>query len=173
MVTWAAFEAAAPELAAHGRRLLYQFDVGLGFLATVRRDGGPRLHPMCPILCDGALYAFIVTMSYKRGDLLRDGRYAMHTFPSPPPEPPSTTGDEEFYIDGRASRVDDRALRQRVVESTGGRLGTHHFEELWTFDVDRVLHTVWHNWATPQTYPVYTKWSPAKGLRVEGGRLGA
>ena len=44
MATWAALEAAAPELAAEGRRLFYQFGVGSGFLVTIRKDGGPRLH---------------------------------------------------------------------------------------------------------------------------------
>jgi hypothetical protein len=38
-----------------GRDLLYQFGVGLGFLSTVRRDGGPRVHPICPILHDDQL----------------------------------------------------------------------------------------------------------------------
>jgi hypothetical protein len=28
--------------------MLYHFGVPLGYLATVRRDGGPRLHPFCP-----------------------------------------------------------------------------------------------------------------------------
>ena len=44
MLTWAEFAHARPDLAEAGRRLLYQFGVGLGFLATVRADGGPRLH---------------------------------------------------------------------------------------------------------------------------------
>jgi hypothetical protein len=54
---WAEFEAAMPEMAAEGRKLLYRFGSGLGFLATVRPDGGPRLHPMCPILAEGGLWA--------------------------------------------------------------------------------------------------------------------
>ena len=41
MVTWAEFAAAEPELADAGRSQLYQFGVGLAFLATVRRDGAP------------------------------------------------------------------------------------------------------------------------------------
>ena len=44
MVTWNEFASAAPELAAAGRTLINQFQVGLAFLATVRKDGGPRLH---------------------------------------------------------------------------------------------------------------------------------
>lgn len=50
MVTWREFAAAAPDLAEAGRALLTQFGVGLAFLATVRRDGAPRLHPVCPVL---------------------------------------------------------------------------------------------------------------------------
>ncbi|GIU89866.1 MAG: hypothetical protein KatS3mg010_0965 [Acidimicrobiia bacterium] len=34
-----------PGMAAAGRRLLYQFGPGPGYLATVRDDGSRRLHP--------------------------------------------------------------------------------------------------------------------------------
>ncbi len=77
METWGSFAAVAPALAAMGRHFLYQYGVGLGFLATVRRDGGPRVHPICPILTDGALLALIVP-GPKLDDLRRDGRYALH-----------------------------------------------------------------------------------------------
>ena len=50
MVTWKEFAGAQPELAETGRSLLLQFGVGLAFLATVRKDGAPRLHPVCPVL---------------------------------------------------------------------------------------------------------------------------
>ena len=45
MVRWKEFAADEPDLADVGRPLLFQFKVGLAFLATVRRDGAPRLHP--------------------------------------------------------------------------------------------------------------------------------
>ena len=48
MTTWAAFAASAPKLAAVGSRFFYMYGVGIGFLATVRRDGGPRVHPISP-----------------------------------------------------------------------------------------------------------------------------
>src|SRR5438094_338077 len=38
MATWVEFARVAPVLAAEGRRLFYQYGVGLGFLATVRAD---------------------------------------------------------------------------------------------------------------------------------------
>jgi hypothetical protein len=42
MATWRAFEQAAPGLAKRGREILHTFGVPLGYLATVRKDGGPR-----------------------------------------------------------------------------------------------------------------------------------
>ena len=36
MLTWPEFAHALPDLAEAGRRLLYQFGVGLGFLAAIR-----------------------------------------------------------------------------------------------------------------------------------------
>jgi hypothetical protein len=56
VATWAEFESAMPAMAAQGRRLIYIHEVGLGHLATVRNDGGPRLHPMCPLIVDGGLW---------------------------------------------------------------------------------------------------------------------
>jgi hypothetical protein len=71
MVDWKDFESAAPEIAAAGKKLLYQFGLGLAFLATLRRDGAPRLHPICPTVCEGKLCA-LIGPSPKRGDLKRD-----------------------------------------------------------------------------------------------------
>jgi len=48
MATWNEFETDAPDIAAAGRQLLYQFGVGLAFLATLRKDGAPRLHRFAP-----------------------------------------------------------------------------------------------------------------------------
>ena len=72
-VRWGDLEQQAPELAAAGRRLLYQFGLGLGFLATVRPSGSPRLHPFCPIVAEGGLWGFIGP-SPKQQDLRREGR---------------------------------------------------------------------------------------------------
>src|SRR5436190_108155 len=78
-VSWGAFKGSDPQLAVVIRGLLMQYGQGTGYLATVRRDGGPRVHPVSPLLTHDALYCFVVA-SRKRDDLLRDGRYALHTF---------------------------------------------------------------------------------------------
>src|SRR5512139_3524706 len=102
-LTWSEFERAAPELAAAGRRLIYAVGPGgpgLGFLATTRADGGPRVHPVCPAIHDGALCVFVIGASPKRRDLARDGRYAFHAFPG-------RDDDESFYCTGPAREVRD------------------------------------------------------------------
>jgi hypothetical protein len=119
VTTWRELSEARPDLSAAGEGLLYQFGVGLAFLATIRPDTGPRLHPMCPILHDGRLFAFIVP-SPKQRDLDRDGRYAMHCFPP-------ADNEDAFYLTGRARRIDDADLRAAV--------GRRFVEERSSFDV--------------------------------------
>jgi hypothetical protein len=149
MARWADLERAEPEMAAAGKRLFFQHGTGLGFLATVRKDGGPRLHPVCPILCDGGLYVFIVEMSPKKDDLLRDGRYALHAFTPP-------GGGEEFYVTGSAASVAEPAVRAAAALAYGHPV--HDWERLFEFGIGHVLHTVWDNWGTPETWPRYHKW---------------
>jgi len=134
MVTWKEFETRAPALASAGRKLLYQFGPGLAYLATVRKDGAPRLHPICPTIVDGALYAFILNKSPKRGDLARDGRYALHTFPVP-------DGDDEFLLMGRAVAVDDSGLRTAVRDDLRSRgiKGGEAEEGLFGFRIERAM----------------------------------
>jgi hypothetical protein len=108
MLSWEEFERERLDLAGAGRGLLYQFGgVGLAFLATVRRDGGPRVHPMCPLVERGGLFAFLVP-SPKRADLIRDRRYAMHSFPSP-------VNEDAFYLAGVAEARPEADLREAVA----------------------------------------------------------
>jgi hypothetical protein len=116
VLTWPQFAALRPDLAEAGRALLYQFDVGLGFLATTRADGGPRVHPMCPIMTEAGMYAFIVR-GPKQRDLLRDGRYALHSFPCPDNEDAfSCMGSvREVANDGRRHELSDVFVHERAA----------------------------------------------------------
>ncbi len=136
--------------------MLYQFGVGLAFLATVRRDGRPRVHPMCPIITDDGLFAFIVP-SPKRDDLVRDGYYAMHCFPP-------AQNEDAFYITGRAIARDEVPLRESIARiffderKITERPPAFEEEALFEFLVDSCLltrttghgdynprHTVWRS----------------------------
>jgi hypothetical protein len=107
MISWPDFQAQQPGLAGQGARLLYYFGVGLAFLGTVRADGGPRLHPVCPLLTGAGLFAFIVP-SPKQADLHRNGHYAMHSFPL-------DDNEDAFYLTGVARHVQDPATRDRLA----------------------------------------------------------
>ena len=149
MATWAVFEEAEPEMAEAGRALIYQFGIGLGFLATVRKDGGPRLHPFCPVLAVGELWGFIIP-SPKREDLLRDGRFAFHTFP---PE----KVDDEFYVTGTARQVTDQASWDAALasyEEKGGK--AEPSELLFAFDIEQVMWAKYEG--RPSWPPAYRTW---------------
>jgi hypothetical protein len=108
MKTWNEFAALRPDLAEPGRALLYQVGVGLAYLATTRPDGGPRVHPMCPVITARGAFAFIVP-SPKQRDLVRDGRYALHSFPC-------EDNEDAFSCTGRVRPVGDEALRTELGE---------------------------------------------------------
>jgi hypothetical protein len=84
MTTWTEFQQEQPALAHVGRDQFYQHGMGLGFIATVRKDGGPRVHPVCPVISPAGLHVLILP-GPKRGDLRRDGRYSLHTEMFAPP----------------------------------------------------------------------------------------
>ena len=156
--TWAEFAAKRPDLAAVGRRLLYSFGIGLGFLATVRADGGPRVHPICPVLTEAGLYAMILP-GPKLADLRRDPRYALHGETFPPPNQ-----DDAFYLTGTVWEPADAGLWDQIgrqmLEERGASAPWAGFETqvLFEFRIERCLltltsaadgfpagHTIWHH----------------------------
>ncbi len=92
MATWSEFQEAAPEIAQRGEKQLFQFGPGLAFLSTVRKDGGPRLHPVCVNLVDSQL-ALLIVPSPNQRDLLRDDRFEA----AQPAGGATTSGDEAGF----------------------------------------------------------------------------
>ena len=156
--SWGDLAATRGDIAAAGRRLLYAHGIGLGFLATVRADGGPRVHPICPILTDSGLFGMIIP-GPKLDDLRRDHRYALHGETVPPPNQ-----DDAFYVTGIALEVADPiaweeiALQTLAERSTTERWPGFETQVLFEFRVERCLltlthavdgfpagHTVWHH----------------------------
>ena len=150
MKRWSDFAAERPDMADAGRTLIYQFRVGLGYLATVRKDGGPRVHPVCPVIANGSLYVFIGNHSPKRRDLLRDGRFALHSFPNP-------QVDDEFTVRGRAVRVDDATVRQIVYDAYTATGAFTSDDTLFELRLERALHAKYG--PRPSWPPAYTRWS--------------
>jgi len=147
MATWAEFEQAMPDMATHGRRLVHIHGIGLGYLATIRRDGGPRLHPMCPLLVDGRLWTLIGPHGPKCADLRRDGRYAMHAL-SP------KDVDDEFVVMGRAIESSDPERWQAVAGAAKWPVDPD--EVLFELDIERAMLALYtHRGQWP---PAYTIW---------------
>src|SRR2546428_5799844 len=135
--------------------MLLQVGFGLVFLATVRKDGARRLHPLCPVLSNDRLFVLITPTSPKRYDLLRDGRYALQTFPQPKP------GSDEFYIAGKSVLVDDQAARANILRDAKHMADASETAfELW---IDRVMHTTWEHVLTPQMRSKHRKWRAPTG----------
>jgi hypothetical protein len=74
--TWAELERGDPELAAFGRE---RMEGRVVYHATLRADGSPRVHPVSPWFGAGLLGVIFRAHSPKVDEVLRDGRYAMHT----------------------------------------------------------------------------------------------
>jgi hypothetical protein len=152
MVSWSQFEAGAPQIADAGRKLIHQHGIGLAYLASLRKDGAPRLHPICPTVFEGGLYA-LIGPTHKQRDLLRDGRFALHSFPCP-------EVDDEFLVMGRARMIDDESLRSRVLADLKSKGMTSTEDELlFEFQIDRAMHAAYNgpHGTWPPKYAVWTE----------------
>jgi hypothetical protein len=151
-VAWAGLEAAAPDIAVEGRRLI-DARGGEAMLATVRGDEPPRIHPVNVAVVDGRLYAFVIGRSPKRLDLETDGRLALHTHVDP-------AAPTELALRGRARPVGDGPERERVAAG-------------WAFEVDQsytlfafsIASALLGTRATADDWPPrYTSWSSRSGV---------
>jgi hypothetical protein len=106
MASWSQFAAAAPSLAASIRAAIHQYGAGFGYLATIRPDGGPRLHPVSPAIVGNGLYCCLLDTP-KRRDLERDARYALHAFPS-------DDSEDEAGVRGRVRVIDEPGAVRRI-----------------------------------------------------------
>ena len=110
-MSWREFEVRSPDMATLGHELL---NGKIAFLATTKRDGSPRIHPVRPFIGENHLYLFIDRKSPKRQDLLRDGRYALHGSVLQE-NGPST----ELLITGIANPADNPEIRAAAFRVVG------------------------------------------------------
>jgi hypothetical protein len=141
MITWTEFGRQQPALADAGRKQFYQWGIGLAFLATVRPDGGPRVHPVCPVISEAGLH-LLIKAGPKQRDLRRDGRYALHSETCPPPR-----HDDGFVITGRAREVTDAeaigVVRAQVLGERDGKVWPGFEEEaVFELTLERCLLTL-------------------------------
>jgi hypothetical protein len=106
MTNWSQFTAASPDLASFGKLRL---EGRVAYLATIRPDGTPRLHPVSPLIAANYLFAYMEPTSPKGHDLRRDARYAMHCGIED-----NSGGQGEFLIRGHAVEVTDAKTKEEA-----------------------------------------------------------
>ncbi len=146
MLAWCEFKRREPELAARGLVLHHQFFVA--FLATVRRNGSPRLHPVTPIITEDGIYVAINEQSPKRWDMSRDRRYALHFMLG--------ESDEEFVITGIVLQHRSQTIREAIREAADHII--RESDLLFEFLIETCLWGYWENVGQPDTRPVRRIW---------------
>ena len=127
MTAWTDFEAAAPELAAAVRERLDAH--GHKTIATIRRDGSPRISGTEATFRDGELWIGSMWQARKATDLQRDPRFALH---SGSDEPSAWKGDAK--LSGVVEEITDPD-RVRELNGEAAANGPSH---LFRLDVDEV-----------------------------------
>jgi Pyridoxamine 5'-phosphate oxidase len=113
---WSEFEHAQPRMARLGQERL--IGPGVVLVATIRRDGTPRLSPVEPLVLDGDLWLSMMWQSTKARDLLRDPRILVHSVIT------SRDGAEgEFKVCGTARLESDPAVQRRYAGAVAASLG--------------------------------------------------
>jgi hypothetical protein len=152
MPSWSEFEAAAPELAASVRARLDAHKHKT--LATLRRDGSPRISGTETELKDGELWIGSMWQARKAHDLQRDPRFALH---SGSDEPDDWAGDAKLA--GVAEEITDPE-RFRDINGPASPPGSSH---LFRLDL-REVSTVGLDDARKQL--VIEVWTPDGGVRT-------
>jgi hypothetical protein len=138
---WTEFKGHQPDLAQLGEE---RFDrTGLVLLATLRRDGWPRVSPVEHIFAGDELYLGMMWRSTKALDLLRDPRCSLHNAVSD-----TAGGQGEFKVYGKAVEVKDSAERRRFSDACFEKmkfrpedLGAYH---LFSIDVSSAAAATLH-----------------------------
>jgi hypothetical protein len=155
VASWGEIEAEAPALAAQAREFLDAFVHKT--LATLRRDGSPRISGSEVIFAEGELWLGSMWRSRKALDLLRDPRFALHSG-SPDPDA-GWHGDAKLA--GRVEELTDEERKTRILGGMGGPGPSHVFR----CDIAE-LATV--TLADPPTHLIIESWHEGRGvMRVE------
>jgi pyridoxamine 5'-phosphate oxidase-like protein len=153
MATWSDVVRDAPEFA---HAVQERFDAKRHkTLATLRRDGAPRISGIEATFSEGELWLGMMHGSRKASDLQRDPRLALH---SATWDPEMADGDAK--IAGRGIEVTDQATIDAFVGTTGEKPpGPFHL-----FRVD-VKETVLIRIGDPPDHLVIETWRENEGLR--------
>jgi hypothetical protein len=150
MASWSEVEAAAPELTKLARAC---FDAHVHkTLATLRKDGSPRISGSEVIFADGDMWLGSMWRAVKALDLRRDPRFGLHSGSA---DPADWIGDAK--VAGRVEEIDDD---ERKAEVTGGKVppGPMH---LFRCDISELVVV---RLGEPRDHLVIESWHEGRGL---------
>jgi hypothetical protein len=130
-MSWKEFEEQAPTIASLG---IEKLNRKVAYLAILKKDGSPRLHPVRPFIGNGMLFMFTEPSSPKIRDLRRDGRYALHCSVDRKESEPLV----EFLVSGTAKTINDSAVRAQAENIAASSVVINDYA-LFEFQVDNVL----------------------------------
>lgn len=110
-ISWGKFATLEPDLAQFGAERLTAVPA---YLATIRRSGSPRVHPVTPIFTDAGLFLFMEPTSPKGRDLRERKSFALHNG-----VPDNAGSGGEFFLAGRGLIVEDVDIWSEVADSAG------------------------------------------------------
>jgi hypothetical protein len=152
MPSWTEFEAAAPALA---ERVRSRLDAHVHkTLATVRRDGAPRISGTETAFAEGDLWIGSMWHARKALDLRRDPRFALH---SGSDDPPGWNGDAKLA--GVVEEITDPE-RVRAINGPKAPPGPSH---LFRLDLREVSVVALHE--SGQAIEIEV-WTPSRGVRT-------
>jgi hypothetical protein len=153
MATWTEFAAAAPDLA---ERVKACFDAHKHkTMATIRKDGSPRISGTETSFQDGELFIGSMWKAVKALDLQRDPRFAIHSATVDPEAP----GWSEAKIAGTAHEiVDEEEVKRRNGEAGAG--GPSHSFRLEITEASAVYLN------DEKTKLLIELWTPDRGVRT-------
>jgi hypothetical protein len=153
-MTWRELELAAHEIAEPGKARLDETRVAL--LATLRRDGSPRISPVEPFFAAGHLLFGAMAWTLKARDLERDARCTLHTAITGPNE-----GEPELKLYGRAIEADDDL---RAACPSGWWTGQpHEAARVFTLSIEEAAFVTWDYEGGEMTV---RRWSRETGLKT-------
>jgi pyridoxamine 5'-phosphate oxidase-like protein len=153
MASWSDFAAAAPALA---ERVQERFDAHKHkTMATLRKDGSPRISGTECQFNDGELWIGSMWKAVKALDLQRDGRYALHSATFDP--------DDDWGGEAKIAGTAHEIVDEDEVKARNGEAGANGPSHAFRLDVTEVS-TVGLD-ATKKLL-VIEVWTAERGLRT-------
>jgi len=157
MARWQDVIDSEPEFAARARAI---FDSGKHkTMASLRKDGAPRISGIEATFSDGDVWIGMMTGSQKAADVIRDPRMALHSPSVDPPEDP-TGWQGDAKLSGRTQGEDDP---QRLRAMGSGEGGESQEGLLFRIEIEEVVVT---RLGDPADHLLVELWRPGKPLKV-------